>query len=92
MTGTVHEIRPRTLQQRQDAMAPILPAIPPILDLAVHLDRIRRAAETGLAVLRACPAATEAHAEHLNHVMAAYLDADAANTALASLLDCEGQA
>jgi hypothetical protein len=92
MTGTVHEIRPRTLQQRQEAIAPILPAIPPILDLAIHLERIRRAAETGLAVLRACPAATEAHTEHLDQVMGAYFDAEAANLALASLLQCEGQA
>jgi hypothetical protein len=92
MTGTIHELRPRTVQQMQDAIAPILPALPHIIDLTIQFERMRHTAETALAVLRACPAGIQAHTAHLDQIMGAYFDAEAANGRLADLLQCEGQA
>ena len=92
MTGTVHEIRPRTVEQKQQAIAPILPVVPHVIDIAVQLERIRHAAEQAQAVLRSCPAATAATAQFLTQICDGWVQADAANTALADILECEGQA
>lgn len=94
MSGSVHELFPRAeiVEAANRDAAPPLPVMPQIVDIVVHLERIRVASEQALSVMRACPTLTNATAELLNQICEGWIQADAANAALASILECKGQA
>lgn len=92
MTATTHELLPNSVDLDAPSVAPVLPIVPHVVDIALQLERIRVAAEQGLGVLRVCPTATNATAQLLGQIMNSWGEAESANTALANILDCKGQA
>ena len=92
MTGTVHELFPGAVEVDEPTLAPPLPVMRQVVDIALHLERVRVASEQALSVLRACPTMTTATADFLNQICDGWVQADAANAALAHLLECKGQA
>lgn len=92
MSGTVHELFPRPADLADRSTAPLLPAMAHIVDVVIQLERIRATTHQALSVIRACPTQTNATAELLNEICDGWIRADAANAALASVLECKGQA
>lgn len=92
MNGTIHELFPRQDDLAERTTAPLLPVMPHIVDIVVQLERIRETTQNALSVIRACPTMTNAMAELLNEICDGWIKAEAANAALASVLECKGQA
>lgn len=92
MSGTVHQLFPGATEVLEATTAPPLPLMPYVVDLVIQLERIRATTQQALYVIRACPTLTSATAELLSEICDGWLKADAANAALASVLECKGQA
>lgn len=93
MTGTVHEFPSRRVAEegRQTEALP-LPTHQHAVDLILSVERIRVAAESLMSILRLSPDCTAANQQILGQIIDHWAQAEAANSALASMLECKGQA
>ncbi|HEV7318231.1 MAG TPA: hypothetical protein VGO04_06435 [Ensifer sp.] len=93
MSGTVHEFPLRKVaEDGQQTEALALPTHLHAVDLILNVERIRVAADNLQHLLRLSPDCTAANQQMLGQILDGWVVADGANSALASILECKGQA
>lgn len=93
MSQNVTQLFPDTAEVSPTSpLAPPIPAGTYIADIAIQLEKVRRASEEALNVFRLMPHATDVTLGLLRAIHEPLIQADKTNTVLGEMLTCQGRA